>query len=130
MEEDDRVLEANTAFYRAFSSGDINAMEVLWATKSTAATTHPWRPALVGRQDVMDSWRAILVNPPSIRFSEVVVTRLDGFALVTCLEEAGDVLSATNVFVLEEGEWKICHHHAGPVAPIFYAKARGMTSVH
>ena len=38
-------------------------------------------------------------------------------AFVVCEERLpGGVLVATNVFVREDGDWKICHHHAAPVA--------------
>ena len=131
MEEDERVLEVNDAFYRAFSSGDIGAMENLWTVDDVALTTHPWRPSLVGRELVINSWRAILASPPLIRCSQPVVTRLGGLAFVTCLEVAGEAtLSVTNVFILEAGEWKICHHHAGPVAPVFDTKPGEDESIH
>src|SRR3546814_17800766 len=36
-------------------------------------------------------------------------------AFVTCYEVIGDsLLAATNIFVLEDGGWKLVHHQAGP----------------
>jgi hypothetical protein len=41
-----------------------------------------------------------------------------GMAFVVCVETlSGGRLAATNVFVREGGEWRIVHHHAGPIAP-------------
>jgi ketosteroid isomerase-like protein len=40
-------------------------------------------------------------------------------AIVICYEGNGEQpahLAATNVFVLEDDEWRIVHHHAGPLA--------------
>ncbi|WP_276603288.1 nuclear transport factor 2 family protein [Nannocystis pusilla] len=35
---------------------------------------------------------------------------------VICAQTIGDTeLVATNIFVREDGEWKMVHHHAGPV---------------
>ncbi len=41
-------------------------------------------------------------------------------AFVTCLEgTVGESarLVATNVFMLEEGHWRLVHHQAGPLSP-------------
>jgi hypothetical protein len=38
---------------------------------------------------------------------------------VTCYEGNAHQpahLAATNVFVLEDGQWRMVHHHAGPLA--------------
>ena len=40
-------------------------------------------------------------------------------AVVICRElVSGSPLVATNVFVREEGEWRMSHHHAGPVVQL------------
>jgi len=112
------AIEANAAFYTAFAAGDADAMEALWATTTPVLCIHPGRPPLHGRAGVMKSWRAILEAPPPIRASgpEAVVVR--GVALVTCHEHIGDAtLAATNVFVWEDGAWRLAHHQAGLVEP-------------
>jgi hypothetical protein len=39
-------------------------------------------------------------------------------AYVTCVEHLADAtVAATNVFVQEGGEWRIVHHHGGPMPP-------------
>ena len=110
------AIAANAAFYAAFVEGDYEAMDALWATTAPALCVHPGAPAIHGRPLVMESWRAVLSDPPQISASGVQVTMIRGVAFVTCLEHIGPgVLMATNVFVWEDGAWRIVHHQAGPV---------------
>jgi ketosteroid isomerase-like protein len=113
------VLAANAAFYRAFAARDADAMDALWARRQDVACVHPGWQALHGRDEVMASWQAILGSPdaPEISCSRERVVVADGMAFVVCVETLqGGRLAATNVFVREGGEWRIVHHHAGPIA--------------
>lgn len=115
------VLQANGAFYEAFSNADVAAMTELWAKHAHVACFHPAAPAVLGREAVLASFRQILRHAPPgrMRCEEAVVTVLDGTAIVTCYEGSGEQpahLAATNVFVLEEGAWRMVHHHAGVLA--------------
>ena len=115
---DDAVLAANEAFYRAFADRDTTAMAELWASEAPVSCTHPGWPVLLGRDDVLTSWRGILENPaaPNIRVGDAIVHRVGDTALVFCSEVVGGTpLAATNVFVREGDAWRIAHHHAGPV---------------
>lgn len=118
-EHEGAILAANDTFYRAFSLRDADAMDELWARSHPVACIHPGWPVLSGRSVVMESWRRVLENPHSPRISclHAKVHRLGDVAFVTCFESVqGALLSATNVFVLEDGEWTMAHHQAGPVA--------------
>jgi ketosteroid isomerase-like protein len=113
------VLAANAAFYRAFADHDADAMEALWAQRDAVACVHPGWQALHGRDEVMASWRSILDSPdaPEISCSRASVYATGEVAFVLCVERLqGGTLAATNVFVREGGEWRIVHHHAGPIA--------------
>lgn len=116
MTDSDAVLAANLEFYRAFSARDVAAMEALWAQQAPVACIHPGWPALDDRDEVMESWRGILANPEAPRiscFDERVLLYGDT-ALVVCEEELdGGTLIASNLFVREDGAWKIAHHQAG-----------------
>ena len=114
------ILIANASFYRAFSKGDYAAMSALWASRASVACLHPTSPALLGRDAVLESWRQILRQSPSfeMRCDRPVVHLAGETAFVTCYEGNGDQpahLAATNVFVLEDGTWRMVHHHAGPL---------------
>ena len=116
------VRAANDAFYRAFRERDLSAMERIWALQSPVACMHPGMGVVKGRDSVLASWRGILRHPqaPILACSQVSVHLLGTSAFVTCLEgQAGKRarLVATNVFVLEEGHWRLVHHHAAPLAP-------------
>ena len=116
---DQDVLAANASFYAAFAAKDLEAMDRLWAQRVPVTCIHPGWNVLAGREAVMASWRAILSNPeqPRIVGGGASVQLLGDVAIVTCRElVAGNPLAATNVFVREDGAWRLLHHHAGPVA--------------
>jgi hypothetical protein len=117
MFDDKAVLFANEAFYRAFHDHDIPAMEDVWATDGPLACIHPGWPAIVGRPDVMESWRGILGSrqAPLVRCRQPRAFVCGDFAFVVCYEEiAGDFLIATNVFRRQGRRWAMVHHHAAP----------------
>src|SRR3546814_4010213 len=65
----------------------------------------------------MQSWAAILANPETrgIEMRGARAYRCGEAAFVTCSERIGDrLLAATNLFVREDGGWKLVHHQAGP----------------
>ncbi len=111
------VLFANDAFYIAFAGGDIEAMDALWADDVPVTCVHPgWNP-LVGRDDVMDGWQAILSGEvsPDVRCLNAHARIFGETAVVICFESIGEAyLVATNVFVFEANTWKLAHHQAGP----------------
>jgi ketosteroid isomerase-like protein len=115
------LLRANQAFYDAFSGRDIEAMDELWAHGTPVACVHPGWPPLHGRDDVMSSWRAILLSgqSPRVRCERAHAVALGASGFVTCLERVdGGTLVATNTFALEDGVWQIVHHHAGPLTTL------------
>lgn len=118
MTDEDTVLAANLEFYRAFTTGDLAAMDVLWARHAPVACLHPGWTALTDRDEIMASWSAILSNPeaPRIACFDERALLYGGAALVLCEEELeGGTLAASNLFVREDGVWRIAHHHAGQI---------------
>lgn len=117
-EQEKAVLAANEAFYNAFVNSDYDAMEALWSVEYDIAVIHPgWSP-LHGYRAVMDSWQRLLTasGTPSIQCSDARVYLMDGSAFVICIENfEAAALVATNVFVSEQGEWKMVHHQSGPM---------------
>ncbi|MDG2319762.1 MAG: nuclear transport factor 2 family protein [Rhodospirillaceae bacterium] len=117
MGDEEAVLFANDRFYIAFTARDIKAMEELWATSGVICVHPGWQP-LYGREEVLESWQAILgeEGAPAVKCRVPHATLHGDTAIVICIEELdGAFLCATNVFVREDGDWHMAHHHAGPV---------------
>jgi ketosteroid isomerase-like protein len=121
------VISANEAFYLAFRNRDMAAMDAVWSRNDAVAVIHPGWPGIVGRKQVMASWRMILEggSPPKIRSVEPKVQVYGDTAFVVCYEQVdGGLLVATNIFVLEDDAWRMVHHQAGP-APATAASGAG-----
>ncbi len=121
------VLASNEAFYAAFNTRDMNAMDRLWAERAPVVCLHPGSTALHGRNQVIRSWRAILGSDgaPRVAIEGPRVVMLGDTAMVLCYERVTDpdtgtgaVLAATNVFVRESGEWRLVHHHSSAIGRI------------
>jgi hypothetical protein len=69
------VLQANAAFYRAFSQKDYAAMEDLWCPDNTATCVHPAsRQPLVGAKAVLASWKHLLeARQPGTTFQSTCI---------------------------------------------------------
>jgi ketosteroid isomerase-like protein len=118
MIDKDAVLAANLEFYRAFAARDLGAMDGLWAQRAPVACLHPGWTALKERNAIMESWQEILSNPdaPRIACFDEQVFLYGNAALVLCEEELdGGTLAASNLFIREDDEWRIVHHHAGQI---------------
>ena len=118
MSTEEEVLQANERFYQAFNLKDSALMDETWATGHPVSCVHPGWNVLEGRPDVLESWHSILGNPnqPRIVTGGASATVFGKLAIVVCRElVAGSPLVATNIFVLEDGAWKLFHHQSGPV---------------
>ena len=119
MSSESEVLAANDAFYDAFARRDPGAMDVLWSRTHPVACIHPGWNVLRTREEIMASWEAIIANPdqPRVVSGGAEALLFDDTAVVICREFVGGApLLATNVFVNEDGRWRIVHHQSGPVA--------------
>lgn len=131
--DEDALLAANAAYYRAFAARDLAAMETLWAPESVTCV-HPGWPALIGRAAVLASYRDIFRNPSqeavTAREERVVIDGADG--RVFCVEAVGSaLLLATNWFRLTDGGWRLLHHQASPLpAPPRAAQPEAKRSFH
>ena len=120
MSEQVSVLFANDAFYLALANRDMAAMDDIWAAEAPVSCIHPGWPPLSGRDEVMGSWRNILGNTDQapIEHLNASARAFDEFSVVLCHElVAGTFLIATNLFVRENGAWKLIHHQSGGSPP-------------
>jgi hypothetical protein len=115
------VLAANDAFYDAFARRDPAAMDVMWSRIHPLACIHPGWNALRTREEIIASWEAIIGNPnqPRVVSGGAEALVFGDTAVVICREFVGGAaLLASNVFVNEDGRWRMVHHQSGPVAEL------------
>jgi len=112
---------ANDSFYDAFAAADLKAMEAVWADLPTVYCCHPGWPPLTSHAEVMASWRDILADAGPIPVTCTAPRpHLFGEVGVVCCYErfANQHLVATNLFIRAGGQWRMFHHHAGPLAKV------------
>ncbi len=115
----DALLDVNSSFYRALTSGDIDAMAALWDQQSSCLCVHPSGVVLRDWPDIEDSWRQIIEgNPPKVIPESETVSLQGETGIVFCVERiissAGMGLAgSTNVFrnTGKDG-WKLFWHHS------------------
>jgi ketosteroid isomerase-like protein len=118
MLDEDAILAANAAYYRAFAAGDFAGMCGIWAEEQVSCI-HPGWPVLIGRRAILDSYRSILRNPQQEPIEHHNATPLvtDDDGRVFCIEiVSGMALAATNWFRRIDGTWRMIHHQASPIA--------------
>lgn len=124
--EEKNVFKANEAFYHAFESLDMGAMETVWARENYVQCFHPGWGALRGWDPVMSSWRRVFENTEEIRFllTEVKIEIQNPLAWVTLYEnitskvgdeEVSGVVLTTNIFEKRSEGWLLIHHHGSNV---------------
>lgn len=124
---EESVRQANQAFYDAFESLDLGAMEAVWRRAPDIVCVHPgWRP-LTGWGPIMNSWERIFDSMFEAKFeiSEIQLTIRNDVAVMV-VEEAltqrdydgttRAVVITTNVFERVGEQWKLVLHHGSPVA--------------
>ena len=113
-----QVILINSAFYDAFAAGDFLAVKDIWSKHHQTSVIHPGSAALHGQKAVMMSWEIIFKNSGShdIKCINERVYLVGESAYVVCSEifPGGHQLIATNIFVIEDGSWRMVHHQAGP----------------
>ena len=120
MSDEAAVLFTNDAFYNAFATRDLKALDALWSRNIPTVCVHPGWPPLYGRDSIMQSWATIFAGPnsPNISCQYARAHFLSReFCYVTCYELlTTSALVATNLFVKEANSWQLIHHHASPSA--------------
>lgn len=121
------IAQANQAFYHAFETLKIEAMEKVWAKDADIQCGHPGWRILRGWGPVMESWKRIFENTPSMQFTltDVNIQVSGEVAWVTLYENLnssiqGQNFSAailtTNVFQKTADGWRMILHHGSSVA--------------
>jgi len=123
MIKEELAIAVNEKFYKAFNARDLDAMKSVWSSHGNVICVHPgWSP-LNGFEPIMESWQGIFKNSGNmdIQVSDVTVTASEDLAWVSCVEKLYTIASngvlaskvfSTNLFQLDEGNWKMIMHHA------------------
>lgn len=126
MSDEQPVREANKHFYMAMNALDIKEMDAVWANSDAAVCVHPGREALIGYEQIRESWSAIFSSSDamSIAAGNERVQFSGDVAWVTCTETislmteeglAAAAAQATNIFRRINGRWRMILHHASPI---------------
>ena len=126
---DDRkeVTAANQEFYRAFETLKLEEMEKVWAKNTDIQCGHPGWRVLRGWGPVMESWKRIFENTPSMQFnlSDVKVDVRGEIAWVTLYENLNSSIQGqdysaailtTNIFIKTPEGWRMILHHGSSVS--------------
>lgn len=127
MTAEQEVAEANEGFYRAFETLKIEAMEQVWAKDADIQCGHPGWRILRGWGPVMESWKRIFENTPSMQFTltDVKVEVRGELAWVTLYENLNSTIEGqnysaailtTNMFQRTSEGWRMILHHGSSVS--------------
>ena len=127
MTAEQEVTEANAGFYRAFESLKLDAMERVWAKDADIQCGHPGWRILRGWGPVMESWKRIFENTPSMTFelTDVKVEVRGELAWVTLYENLNSAIEGqnysaailtTNMFQKTSEGWRMILHHGSSVS--------------
>ena len=126
MKNEESIIAANESFYKAFNARDLDAMKIVWASHEKVTCVHPgWMP-LNGLKSIIDSWEGIFKNSGNmdIQMTDISITASENLAWVSCVEKLYTIAThgvlaskvfSTNLFQLNEGNWKMIMHHASPL---------------
>lgn len=126
MNDEQAVIAANAAFYRAFEKKDIEAMATVWSQGTGSLCIHPGREVLRGWDSVRSSWEKIFRGTSYIEIDiEVIKIEVQGdFAYVILVEKVLQVAGnrrakaqsiATNLYERMAQKWYLIHHHGSMV---------------
>ena len=126
-EEAERLVRAaNTRFYRAFESLQVEQIDEVWSHDDSVRCIHPGWQCLRGWTAVRKSWEELFRNT---RYMEFNITDVDvwvdvSIAAVFCHENivtfregkvVRTVMLATNLFGNFDNRWLMILHHGSPV---------------
>lgn len=118
-------IEAEEAFYQAFSQGDLTAMMHIWLEADHVECIHPGSARLQGIAAIRHSWQQIFAQGESLQFHIVrqQCTQSSTLAIHSVSEQIqtgsgspanmAEIL-ATNIYELTSEGWRMILHHASP----------------
>jgi ketosteroid isomerase-like protein len=124
--EEEQVLKANEAFYRALQSKDWKKLETVWLHEDWVQFLHHDMPRASGWKDVVSAFVLLFRGTMhlNVSFGAPDVRVVGDAAWVTLSEEVtmdveGGFITmrsqTTNIFARRNGQWKMVHRHSSQV---------------
>jgi ketosteroid isomerase-like protein len=125
MDDPEPIKEADESFFEALETLDVEAIMECWAFDEPVSLLFPGVDMAVGRKLVEAQWEIVvkytrelkaMMKPVStLRKGDLAFSFLTGTIVTTHGDETLSVeVYVTNVYRLEEREWKLVHHHMTP----------------
>jgi ketosteroid isomerase-like protein len=122
MPAQDDVKAASDRFYSALSRMDVEQLPEIWSHGDSVTTMHPMGGEQVGWQAVRESFEqaAGAMTDAHVEIVDQIIEVGGDMAYEVGVERgsakvAGEAISiehrVTNVYRLEDGGWKLVHHH-------------------
>jgi ketosteroid isomerase-like protein len=123
MKNEESIIAANESFYKAFNARDLDGMKNIWDSHEKVTCVHPGWVPLNGLESIIHSWEGIFKNSGNmdIQITDISVTTSESLAWISCVEKLYTIAThgvlaskvfSTNLFQLNEGNWKMIMHHA------------------
>lgn len=126
---------AESAFYEAFRTLDINLMLAVWHDSTETSCIHPGGALLQGAEEILASWREIFRDslPPQVDF-RLIRASTEGRLAVHTVEESVTsgggashaIILATNIYGRFDSGWRMLAHHAS--LPLVESKTTAKSS--
>lgn len=122
----EKIIEANTAFYKALGTRDIELMKEVWVKDERAGCVHPGWTILRSWESIIQSWENIFDpnDQVDINISDISININKNIAWLTCIQEMVyinrepsmfNLSLSTNIFEKRDGGWLMLLHHASPL---------------
>jgi ketosteroid isomerase-like protein len=116
---------AESAFYAAFQTRNLEAMMAVWANDDSIVCIHPMAAPLDGRAAVAAGWRSMFEAAGQfrvhveiaheIREATQVLRIVREYLVIGRESEPRPPILATNLYRKEGEEWHLVLHHASPL---------------
>lgn len=123
--------DAETAFYEAIQTGQLDALMTAWADDEEVVCVHPNGQRIVGHAAIRESWRAILSSgrrlhigiSRSVRWTSMLMSVHSVIEHINVdTDQAGEsadsntlTLAATNVLLRGANGWRMLSHHSSAI---------------
>ncbi len=110
------LLNANIAYYDAINTADIDALRLMFSPTYPVSCIHSGAHPVFGLELIVATYERMFEHPglPRLLVKEPLAQIYGECGVVVCqIDLSQMLLTGSNIFMLEDGIWKIVHHHTG-----------------